>query len=218
MANLDWHAERSDLSGIALLDRAPESEGIDLKAVRLYRQHRVREQMAIYGVDALILSDPVNIRYATGTRNMQVFSQRNALSRYLLLTPDRSILFEFTGCLHLAHGYETVDEVRPAKTASFVAAGQNVEEREREWAAEMAATVVGLTGKGATVGPRTPQRRRGGRAAGTRPADRGCPASRRDGQGDQIGGRDEMRERVASRHRDSCRKASRGHPSGTDRE
>jgi hypothetical protein len=37
MANFDWHAERSDLAGIALLDRAPESEGIDLKAVRLYR-------------------------------------------------------------------------------------------------------------------------------------------------------------------------------------
>jgi hypothetical protein len=25
----------------------------------------------------VILSDPINIRYATGTRNMQVFSQRN---------------------------------------------------------------------------------------------------------------------------------------------
>jgi Xaa-Pro dipeptidase len=84
VANFDWHAERSDLSGIALLDRAPESEGIDLKQVRMYRQARVREQMARYGVDAVILSDPINIRYATGTRNMQVFSQRNAPSRYLL--------------------------------------------------------------------------------------------------------------------------------------
>ncbi|KAJ4124589.1 hypothetical protein NW754_000287 [Fusarium falciforme] len=72
MANFDWHAERTDLSGIALLDRAAESEGIDLKQVRVYRQTRLREQMAKYGVDAVILSDPVNIRYATGTRNMQV--------------------------------------------------------------------------------------------------------------------------------------------------
>src|SRR4051812_43701224 len=121
MANFDWHAERSDLSGIALLDRAPEGEGIDLRRGRTDRRARVREQMAIHGVDAVILSDPVNIRYATGTRNMQVFSQRNAPSRYLLLTRARSILFEFTGCLHLADGYETVDEVRPARTASFVA-------------------------------------------------------------------------------------------------
>jgi len=152
MANFDWHAERSDLSGIALLDRAPESEGIDLAAVRLYRRQRVRDKMAEYGVDAVILSDPVNIRYATGTRNMQVFSQRNAPARYLLLTQDRSILFEFTGALHLANGYETVDEVRPAATASFVAAGPDIAARERRWAIEMADTVTGLVGKGATLG------------------------------------------------------------------
>lgn len=152
MANFDWHAERSDLSGIALLDRAPESEGIDLRAVRLYRQARVRQQMQKYGVDAVILSDPINIRYATGTRNMQVFCQRNAPSRYLLLTQNRSILFEFTGCLHLGEGYETVDEVRPSSTASFVAAGPLIEERERAWAVEMASLVAELVGKGATLG------------------------------------------------------------------
>ena len=58
MANFDWHVERSGLSNIALLDRAPESEDIDLKRVRMYRQARVREQMVRYGVDALILSGP----------------------------------------------------------------------------------------------------------------------------------------------------------------
>lgn len=152
MAELDWHAGRGDLAGLALLDRAPEGEGIDLAAVRAYRQGRVRAQMARYGVDAVILSDPVNIRYATGTRNMQVFSQRNAASRYLLLTQDRAILFEFTGCLHLADGVETVDEVRPAKTASFVAAGPHIAERERAWAAEMADLIGELAGRGATVG------------------------------------------------------------------
>ena len=135
MAEFDWHAERSDLAGLAQLDRAPESEGIDLAAVRLYRQGRVRSEMAARGVDAVILSDPVNIRYATGTRNMQVFSMRNAPSRYLLLTQSRAILFEFTGCLHLADGFETVDEVRPARTASYVAAGPDIATREQAWAA-----------------------------------------------------------------------------------
>jgi len=152
MANFDWHADRSDLSGIALLDRAPESEGIDLKAVRQYRQSRLRGEMARYGVDVLILSDPINIRYATGTRNMQVFCQRNSPSRYLLLTASRSILFEFTGCLHLADGYETVDQVRPARTASFVAAGPDIAGREQSWANEMADIIKELVGVGATVG------------------------------------------------------------------
>lgn len=152
MAKFDWHAGRADLSGIALLDRAPESNGIDLKQVRQYRQARLRSEMARYGVDAVILSDPINIRYATGTRNMQVFSQRNAPSRYLLLTADRSILFEFTGCMHLADGYETVDEVRPALTASFVAAGPRIAAREQAWAAEMNELISKLVGKDGVLG------------------------------------------------------------------
>ncbi len=108
--------------------------------------------MARRSIDAVILSDPINIRYATGTRNMQVFSQRNAPARYLLMTAQRSILFEFTGCLHLADGYETVDDVRPATTASFVAAGPQIAERERRWAAEVADLIAELAGPGATLG------------------------------------------------------------------
>ncbi|CAG8195432.1 unnamed protein product [Penicillium olsonii] len=152
MATLDWHAERGDLSNLALLDRAPESEGIDLQALRLYRLGRVRGQMAQYGIDALILSDPVNIRYATGSRNMQVFSMRNAPSRYLLLTANRSIMFEFTGCTHLSQGYETIDEVRVAKTASFVAAGPNIEEREISWAQEVGDLTRSLIGHAGKLG------------------------------------------------------------------
>ena len=152
MTELDWHAERGDLEGLAQLDREPADEGIDLVAVRGYRLNRVRSQMAELGVDAVILSDPINIRYATGSRNMQVFSMRNAPSRYLLLTQDRSILHEFTGCLHLAEGLETIDEVRPAKTASFVAAGPHIAAFEGAWAKEMAKEITRLVGDHATVG------------------------------------------------------------------
>lgn len=149
---LDWSNERTDLSNIALLDTAPESDAISLTAVQLYRLERVREEMVKYGVDAVILSDPVNIRYATGSRNMQVFSMRNAPSRYLLLTAKRSIFYEFTGCTHLGKGYETIDEVRTANTASFVAAGPNIDEKERSWAKEMASTITELVGSHATLG------------------------------------------------------------------
>ena len=153
MAELDWHAERSDLDGLAQLDSVTADDSIDLVAVRGYRQSRVRQKMAEYGVDAVILSDPVNIRYATGARNMQVFSMRNTPSRYLLLTTDKSILFEFTGCRHLAEALETIDEVRTASTASYVAAGPLIVERERTWAAEMADLICEIVGgKTAVVG------------------------------------------------------------------
>ncbi|KAF4496692.1 peptidase yqhT [Fusarium agapanthi] len=153
MANFDWHAERTDLPDLALLDRAPESEGIDLKAVRLYRLDRTRSQMVKYGLDAAIISDPVNIRYVTGTRNMQVFTARNPTTRYLLLTATRSIVFEFAGCLHLTQGYETGDEVRTAKSVTFTNGGPKIHDKERKGAQEMADLVGSLIGKrNATLG------------------------------------------------------------------
>jgi Xaa-Pro aminopeptidase len=152
MSELDWHANRAALESLAQLDREPTDEGIDLVALRGYRLQRVRSQMAALGMDAVILSDPVNIRYATGARNMQVFSMRNAASRYLLLTQDRSFLYEFAGCRHLAAGLETIDEVRAARTASFVAAGPHTAAFERAWAHDMAEQITGLVGARATVG------------------------------------------------------------------
>jgi len=125
---------------------------IDHVAVRGYRLGRLRQEMAQRDIAAVILSDPINIRYATGTRNMQVFSQRNAPSRYLLVTPHRTVLYEFNGCLHLADGFETVDEVRPALTASFVAAGPMLAERERAWAEDIARPLRRLVGRGVRVG------------------------------------------------------------------
>jgi len=108
--------------------------------------------MARLDIAACILSDPVSIRYATDLRNMQVFTARNAPSRYLLLTADRAILYEFPGCMHLARGAETITDLRPARTASFVAAGKKITQRETEWAVEMAATILELVGKNARVG------------------------------------------------------------------
>ncbi|EPB7046057.1 TPA: M24 family metallopeptidase [Pseudomonas aeruginosa] len=100
----------------------------------------------------LPFGDPVNIRYATGARNMQIFCARNTPSRYLILTDRRTILFEFTGCEHLANDLETIDEVRQSSTASFVAAGPDIANREKVWAAEMVAMLTELVGANATVG------------------------------------------------------------------
>ena len=152
MTTLDWHAERADLSGLTLLDQAPESLGIDLKAVREYRLGRVRGEMEKGNIDALIISDPVNIRYTCGARNMQIFCARNTPSRYLLVTAQKTILFEFTGCEHLGQGFETIDEVRPSITASFVAAGLDIKLREHRWAQEMSALITELVGPHARVG------------------------------------------------------------------
>ena len=149
--DLDWHADRTDLNDLALLDTEDAGEPIDLVAVRAYRLARVRAEMAKRGIAACVLHDQVNIRYATGARNMQIFSSRNT-GRYLLLTEHDAILYEFTGAMHLADGLETITEVRPAITASFVAAGEKIAEREIFWARETAAALRALVGPRVTIG------------------------------------------------------------------
>jgi Xaa-Pro dipeptidase len=137
---------------LTLLDQLEVAEPIDLAAVRSYRLRRTREQMAAHSLEACLLLDPVNIRYATGARNMQVFNSRNP-ARYLFVPQSGPvILHEFAGCAHLAEGLETVDEIRPAITASYVAAGAAIATVERAWTEQVAALVREHCGPGAAVG------------------------------------------------------------------
>jgi Xaa-Pro aminopeptidase len=149
---LDWHADRSDRPDLTMLDQLTAREAIDLEAVRTYRLGRVREQIAAYSLDACILLDPVNIRYATGARNMQVFHSRNP-ARYLFVPQSGPVIIhEFVGCSHLAEGLETIDEVRPAITASYAAAGDSIGSVEAAWARQVAALVREHCGARAAVG------------------------------------------------------------------
>ncbi len=125
---------------------------IDQVALRAGRLARLRSEMAARDVAAVLLTDPVNIRYASGARNMQIFAARNP-ARYLFVTVDGPVvLYEFTGALHLADGLETITEVRHATTASFVAAGEAIADVERRWAGEIRDLVAETVGLEATVG------------------------------------------------------------------
>jgi hypothetical protein len=56
-----------------------------------------------------VLLDPVNLRYATGARNMQVIHSRNP-ARYLFVPQSGPVvLHEFAGCAHLADGDDRRD-------------------------------------------------------------------------------------------------------------
>jgi Xaa-Pro aminopeptidase len=117
------------------MDRAA---AIDLDRLRRGRLERVRAELEKRDLAACVLVDPVNIRYATGARNMQVFHARNP-ARYLFVpAAGPVVLFEFAGCHHLAQGLATIDEVRPATTVSFAAAGPGVDDQAKRWAAEIA--------------------------------------------------------------------------------
>ena len=121
--------------GAALKDtEAP----VDMRRLRAYRLARLREQLRAGDLAGALLYDPINIRYATGTRNMAVWTLHNAVRYAFVATEGPVVLFDFHGCGHLSDGIEVVDEVRPAVAWYYFGAGPRSAERAKVWAAEVA--------------------------------------------------------------------------------
>ncbi|SMF07869.1 Xaa-Pro aminopeptidase [Tistlia consotensis] len=116
----------------------PAPPAPDETALRLGRLARLRQEMARYGYPAVVLTDPHNVRYASGARNMTPFLLRNP-ARYLFVPLEGPVtLFEFEGCEHLEAGNPAIDEIRVATTVSYVARAELLEAAAARWAAEIA--------------------------------------------------------------------------------
>ncbi|MBT3791079.1 MAG: hypothetical protein HOF94_22040, partial [Alphaproteobacteria bacterium] len=78
------------------------------KRLDLGRLTRLKQKLLDYDCAAGLFYDPTNIRYATGTSNMQVYSLHNPC-RYVFVSVDGpTILFEFSGCEFMADGRPAV--------------------------------------------------------------------------------------------------------------
>jgi Xaa-Pro aminopeptidase len=108
-----------------------------LVAARAYRKRRVVEQVAARGCTAILLFDPVNIRYALDARNMQVWAAHNPFHYALLFADGHGIDFEYRGAEHLVDGLETVDEVRPAFAWFYQYSAENLHKWAETWADEI---------------------------------------------------------------------------------
>jgi Xaa-Pro dipeptidase len=103
-------------------------------AARGYRLQRVRQQLLAADCAAILLYDPVNIRYATDTSNMQVWTLHNFARYALVFAEGPLVLFEFHNCEHLHEGNELLDEIRPAINWSYFGAGSRISEKAVVWA------------------------------------------------------------------------------------
>ncbi len=108
-----------------------------LLAARKYRLSRIRELLVENECGAILLYDPVNIRYAFDCSNMQVWTAHNPIRYALIFTDGPGIMFEFKSCEHLNEGLEGIDEVRIAKGWMFMGAGDRVSEFVGNWADEI---------------------------------------------------------------------------------
>lgn len=124
------------------LDLAAHVAEIDQEKLRAFRLERVRRELRERDYAGALLADPMNIRYATGARNMAVWTM-HAPGRYAFVaTEGPVVLFDYSSSLHVSGGIETIDERRASTSWFYFLAGPRVPEKAAVWADEVASLVA----------------------------------------------------------------------------
>ncbi len=112
-------------------------DDIDFKKLRSYRLDRVKKELEKNNLEACILFDPVNIRYALDTVNMSVYNMHN-LTRYCFIpVSGPTILYEYFNCEILSKHLNLIDEIRPAITWDYFSNGDQASLQLEKWVNEV---------------------------------------------------------------------------------
>ncbi|MCP5071915.1 MAG: aminopeptidase P family protein [Rhodobacteraceae bacterium] len=116
--------------------QAVDTEGmIDVPRMRRFRQNRLRAQIRAQGLDAVILVEPLSIRYATGVRNCTLF-QMHIQAGYLFFPAEGPVVyFDSEPGRNTGSQLETIDEIRDDILPLSYMWTDN---RQREWTAKWA--------------------------------------------------------------------------------
>jgi Xaa-Pro dipeptidase len=131
------HRARKSI-GLGLADHSAQP---DMARLRGYRMARFQAELRRLDYGGAVLFDPINLRYATGSRNMAVWTLHNPARYGFVPAEGKAVIFDFHGCEHLSDGLETIGEVRPARSWFFFAAGNRMAEKAKLWADEIVTLV-----------------------------------------------------------------------------
>lgn len=123
----------------------PTAEELSRDVHNLYKARlaHLRREMRARDVPVLLDVDPSHIFYATGARNMLLWTMRSP-ARYVLIFADGPvILYEFNGSEHLARDLPTIDDIRLSEGLDLITSGGDVQAACGRFAVEVAGTVLG---------------------------------------------------------------------------
>ena len=112
---------------------------IDIPRLRAFRLNRLREQINKQNLAALVLTDPLSIRYATGVRNCALF-QMHIQAGYLFVPSTGPVIyFDSEPGRETGRQLETIDEIRDdILPLSHMFSGDRQEEWGAVWAEQIA--------------------------------------------------------------------------------
>jgi len=109
----------------------------DLPAMREHRWRRLTQAVQQRDLAGLLMYDPLSIRYATDTTNMQLWAAHNPFRACLLLADGHMVLWEYGGLAHLAAHNPLVREVRSGGSFFYFATGDRSDEKAALFAAQV---------------------------------------------------------------------------------
>ena len=120
-----------------IIKKRLREDEINFDKLRSYRLDRVKKELEKNNLEACILFDPVNVRYALDTLNMSVYNMHN-LTRYCFVPVNGPvILYEYFNCEKLSEGLNLIDEIRPAITWDYFSNGDQSEAQLKKWINEV---------------------------------------------------------------------------------
>ncbi|MDC0948628.1 Xaa-Pro peptidase family protein [Gammaproteobacteria bacterium] len=109
----------------------------DLDIIRAWRLDRLRKELKKRNIPAIILTDPLNVRYATDCTNMQLWCMHNEV-RYAFVAADGPVvMFDFHSCSHLSANLPLISETRGATAWFWFESGGRESEMASNWANEI---------------------------------------------------------------------------------
>ncbi|MCG9613418.1 Xaa-Pro peptidase family protein [Vibrio harveyi] len=110
----------------------------NLHKMREYRLKRIVDQLQARDLAGVLLFDPLNIRYATDSTNMQLWIAHNHARACFVSAEGYMVLWDFHNCEHLSAHLPLVKEVRNGASFFYFETGNRTNEHAHHFAKEIA--------------------------------------------------------------------------------
>ena len=132
--------DRVEIGPTQLAFREWEAAGLalpNLSRMREYRWKRLTDAIVARGYGGLLLYDPLNIRYATDTTNMQLWNTHNPFRACLLCADGHMVMWEYKNSPFLVTFNPLVKELRSGATFFYNSTGDRGEAAAAGFAAQV---------------------------------------------------------------------------------
>jgi len=120
-----------------IIKKRLREDEINFEKLRSYRLDRVKKELEKNNLEACILFDPVNVRYALDTVNMSIYNMHN-LTRYCFIPVNGPVvLYEYFNCERLSSHLNLINEIRPAITWDYFSNGDQAGIQLEKWVNEV---------------------------------------------------------------------------------